>query len=200
MNFINQLLDFDLSLLQSARWLVWSQYASLVQVTGELVVFFWAGTLIGLWLYGVYKKDNEYKKNALTIFFTIVAVFGIYAIINLGLPKWRLGAMEIAGAIAPLIPHPTDNSFPSGHALFTGAFLVALLRYYRYNSSIVIIVVLVALITLVSRVIGGVHYPGDIIGGLVFGSVGAYFLRPVVDIFIGKTFPIFIKIASYIRL
>ena len=31
--------------------------------------------------------------------------------------------MEISGAIAPLIPHPVDNSFPSGHALFTAALL-----------------------------------------------------------------------------
>lgn len=200
MNIINTLLAFDLSLLQSARWLVWSQYAPVVQVTGEWIVVFWALFLVGLWIYGVYKKDNEYKKNALTIFFTIVAVFGIYAVINLGLPKWRLGAMEIPGAIAPLIPHPTDNSFPSGHALFTGAFLVALLRYYRYNSSITIMVALAALITLVSRVVGGVHYPGDIIGGLVFGSVGAYFLRPIIDTIVLKLSPIIIKVASFFRL
>ncbi len=53
--------------------------------------------------------------------------------INLALPKWRPGATEMAGAIAPLIPHPIDNSFPSGHALFTGALLAALYHYFPRN-------------------------------------------------------------------
>ena len=81
--------------------------------------------MVGLWIYGVYKKDNQYKAQALTIFLTVVSVFAIYAIINLGIPQWRPGAMSIPGAIAPLIPHPIDNSFPSGHAAFAAAATVA---------------------------------------------------------------------------
>lgn len=200
MNTINQLLALDLSLLQSARWLVWVQYARLIQIWGELIVFFWAGVLIGFWLYGVYKKDNEYKKKALTIFFTIVGVFWVYAVVNLGVPQWRPGAMEISGAIAPLIPHPADNSFPSGHALFAGALLVALLRYFRYYSCLVTSTTVLAIITLTARVIGGIHYPGDIVAGLLFWSIGAYFLRSGIDKLVRKVAPIFIKIASYIRL
>ena len=56
---------------------------------------------------------------ALHVFFTIVCVFIAYAVINLGIPQWRPGAIEAVHGIAPLIPHPIDNSFPSGHALFT---------------------------------------------------------------------------------
>lgn len=130
MNIINQLLALDLSLLQSARGWVWSEYAPIVQLTGEGIVVFWALFLVTLWLYGVFKKDNQYKIQALTIFLTVVSVFAIYAIINLGIPPWRPGAMSIPGAIAPLIPHPIDNSFPSGHALFSWAFLVALFRFF----------------------------------------------------------------------
>jgi membrane-associated phospholipid phosphatase len=73
----------------------------------------------------------------------------------------------MAGAIAPLIPHPIDNSFPSGHALFSGSLFVALFRYYRVNW-IIILALILAVITLAARMIGGVHYLGDILAGLVF--------------------------------
>ena len=108
--------------------------------------------LIGLWLYGVYHKNNEFKKTALAIFFTIVTVFILYAIINLGIPKWRPGAIEAVKGIAPLIPHPIDNSFPSGHALFTGALLFGLVQYLR-NTSLIILTIMIGAITLFARVV-----------------------------------------------
>ena len=152
MNIINQLLALDLSLLESARTLVSPEYALLVQIAGELVVIYGALFLVILWIYGVCRCDNEYKRIALAIFITIVSVFIVYAIINLGLPKWRLGATEIPGAIAPLIPHPIDNSFPSGHALFTGALLIALYHYYRRNW-LIVLTITIGLITLTARVL-----------------------------------------------
>ena len=199
MNIINQLLAFDLSLLVWARTLVSSEYARFVQISGELVVIYGAILLVVLWLYGVYRRNNEYKRISLAIFITILSVFVLYAIINLGLYKWRPGATEIAGAIAPLIPHPIDNSFPSGHALFAGALLIGLYRYLRY-SYLILLTLIIALITLTARVIGWVHYPGDIIAGLIFGMLFAYVLRPVVDRIVGTIAPIVIRIANWIRL
>ena len=196
---INQLLALDLSILEWARTLVSPEYAWLIQISGELVVIHGTILLVGLWLYGVYRRDNEYKRIALAIFFTIVSVFVLYAIINLGLHKWRPGATEIVGAIAPLIPHPIDNSFPSGHALFTGALLVALYRYYCRNWFI-LVTSLFWVITLTARVVGGVHYPGDIFAGLIFGMIFAYTLRPLVDCIVGFIAPIAIRIASWVRL
>lgn len=69
--------------------------------------------------------------------------------------------MTISGARA-LIPHPTDNSFPSGHALFVGALLVGLFRFFR-RTWLVSLVLILSVITLSARVVGGVHYPGDIL-------------------------------------
>ncbi|MBX9809421.1 phosphatase PAP2 family protein [Candidatus Gracilibacteria bacterium] len=199
MNILSSILEIDLSLLQSARQIIPMQYASYVQIAGELIVIYAAILLISLWIYGVIKGDNSYKKIALSIFYTIVLVFIFYAIINLGIPKWRLGAMEIPGAIMPLIPHPADNSFPSGHALFTGALLFGIVAYFR-KTSLIVATILIGLVTLVARVMGGVHYPGDIIGGLLIGIVCAYFLRHIVGFLILKTSDFLIKIASFIRL
>lgn len=199
MNIISWLLDLDLSLLLSARDLIAPEYAQYVQIAWEWIVLYWAIFLVLLWLYWVYIKDNEYKKTALSIFFTIVVVFSLYAIINLGVPQWRPGAIEAANGIAPLIPHPIDNSFPSGHALFTWALLFWIFSYFR-RSWILFSTIIVAIITLTARVVGWVHYPGDIIGWLIFGILGAHFLQPIVRLLISKLFPFFIRVANWIGL
>jgi undecaprenyl-diphosphatase len=184
----------------ASQHLIWPEYAMMIQILGELIVLWWAIFLVLLWLYGIYKKDILFKLTALRIFFLIVLVFSIYAIINLGLPQWRPGAMELSGADA-LIPHPTDNSFPSGHALFSAAMLVGIWKYFR-NGWIISITVLFALISTTARVIGGVHYPGDILGGFFFGWIGAVFLARIVENkkFQDTVFPIILRIASWIKL
>ncbi len=60
--------------------------------------------------------------------------------------------MELTGADA-LIPHPLDNSFPSGHALFMAALVVGIFRRFpRWD--ILLVTVLMGLITVSARVIG----------------------------------------------
>ncbi len=197
---LNQLLLFDLTLLENARGIVSPEYAFIIQFFGELVVFYWASLLVAIWLFGVYRKDNSYKQKSLAIFFTIISIFIVYAIINLGIPQWRPGATEaVRGGIAPLIPHPIDNSFPSGHALFTGALLFWIFRYFYYRW-IIVITIIVGVLTLTARVFGGVHYPGDIIAGLFISLTGAYMLRPIIDIFISRIAPFIIRIAGWIKL
>ncbi len=120
---LDSLLSLDTSLFLSTQSLIVQEYASIVQILGESIVIAAGFFLIILWLTGVKNKDNEYKKISLRIFSAIVGTFLLYSIINLGLPQWRTGAMELSGATA-LIPHPTDNSFPSGHALFSAALIV----------------------------------------------------------------------------
>ncbi len=166
---IQTLLDLDTSLLLEAQGIIPREYAKIIEILGESIVIFAVIFLIILWLYGTYKKNDTYKYTALGIFATIILTFIFYAIINLGLPKWRVGAMELTGATA-LIPHPTDNSFPSGHALFTAALLVGLWHLSR-KWSLIVGAIIFGIITASARVIGGVHYPGDIIGGWIFGTI-----------------------------
>jgi membrane-associated phospholipid phosphatase len=198
---LQSILSLDTSLLISARTLVGPEYALMIQLFGESVVVFVGIMLIGLWLYGVKTKDDEYKKNALRIFTTIILVFIVYGVINLWVPQWRPSPDEVAGGIAPLIPHPIGNSFPSGHALFSAATLVALWRYYR-NTCIIVLFVLLALMTTSARVIGGVHYPGDIVGGFFFGLFGAILLGEAVTsrVMEERIYPFFIRVGRWIKL
>ncbi len=62
-------------------------------------------------------------------------------------------------------------SFPSGHATFFFALAMAV---YLYNKKWGIGFFVAATIVAVSRVIAGVHYPSDILGGALLGVAIAY--------------------------
>lgn len=62
-------------------------------------------------------------------------------------------------------------SFPSGHATFFFAFATAI---YFYNKKWGIGFFIAAAVVTVSRVMAGVHYPSDIIGGAIIGVLVAY--------------------------
>ncbi|PIR69367.1 MAG: hypothetical protein COU47_03285 [Candidatus Niyogibacteria bacterium CG10_big_fil_rev_8_21_14_0_10_46_36] len=61
-------------------------------------------------------------------------------------------------------------SFPSGHAAFFFAFAAAI---YFYNKAWGVWFFVAALLISMSRVVGGVHYPVDVLGGAVVGIVSA---------------------------
>lgn len=66
--------------------------------------------------------------------------------------------------IKPLIDHVADASFPSSHTTF--AFVIAL-SYLFYKSKYAPIFILAAFWVAFARVYVGVHYPLDIIGGIL---------------------------------
>lgn len=200
MNF-QSLLDFDKNLLISLQGIIPSEYSFLVTILAESIVVWCAIFLVATWLYGTFQKNNEYKTRALQVFGLIVSVFVIYTVVNLCVPQWREHPHSfLNGAnITPLIPHPTDNSFPSGHALFSGAFIVAVFAYVK-NYFLIALTILLALITVCCRVLGGVHYPGDIVAGLFFGIIGALIFKPFVEKIVEQIAPFCIKIASFLKL
>jgi undecaprenyl-diphosphatase len=65
----------------------------------------------------------------------------------------------------------TASSFPSAHATFFFAMATAV---YLYNKKWGIIFFIAAILMTVSRVIAGIHYPSDVIGGAIIGIAVAY--------------------------
>lgn len=112
------------------------------------------------------------KREKLDIFWTIILSVGIA----------RFGITEIIRFFyhraRPFLTHQLHQlilenkwSFPSGHSAFFFAMATAM---YLYNKKWGIGFFIAALLMNVSRIIAGVHYPSDILGGMVVGIVVAY--------------------------
>ncbi|MBS9784451.1 phosphatase PAP2 family protein, partial [Candidatus Gracilibacteria bacterium] len=126
-------------------------------------------------------------------------VFGIYSLLNFGVPQWRESPQEVIGAVKALIPHPLDNSFPSGHALFFGAGLVGIFAFWR-RPTVIFVSILIGLLSNLARVFGAIHYPGDTIFGFLIGILGGILLLGVSKKITNLIFPFVLKIAKIFRL
>ena len=120
-------------------------------------------TLLFFWKYPRQKKFHIF----LTAFISAaVARFGITEIIRFLYHRPR-----------PFLIHQVNEvlssnewSFPSGHSAFFFAMAVAI---YFYNKKWGIAFFVAAILMNISRVIAGIHYPSDILGGMIVGSGAA---------------------------
>lgn len=84
----------------------------------------------------------------------------------------RIRPYDIEQALIPLIALPTDYSFPSGHT--TASFACALAFFQtlprRYGVAAIVLAALIAF----SRLYVGVHYPTDVLGGLLVAAVSSW--------------------------
>ena len=102
--------------------------------------------------------------------FTVLAALVIGALItNVGLKNMvaRIRPYDYTEAIHALLPPQSDFSFPSGHtcASFAAAFVCLKLLAGAWGKSAVVLAALIAF----SRLYLGVHFPTDILGGLLIG-------------------------------
>ncbi|MFI6239648.1 phosphatase PAP2 family protein [Micromonospora sp. NPDC050795] len=78
--------------------------------------------------------------------------------------------------IAGVCPPPGDWSFPSNHATIAGALAVTTLLLSRRLG---LVALPLAALGAFSRVFVGVHYPHDVIAGVLFGALVAVVLTPL---------------------
>ncbi len=74
-------------------------------------------------------------------------------------------------AINPLFYYGGYDSFPSGHATFFSALATALWFYHPRMGTVYFII---ALVIGFARVVSGVHFPIDIVGGFALGILTTY--------------------------
>ncbi|GMA50400.1 undecaprenyl-diphosphatase BcrC [Alicyclobacillus contaminans] len=121
-------------------------------------------------------KAEERKRHALVVSFCS----GVLAlVINVVISHiWFRPRPFVAlpkGSFTQLIPHPADASFPSDHTSGSFAFASGVagsqLRWVQYSFTIL------AVLTMIARVYVGVHWPTDVLAGLVVGLVAGRVMR-----------------------
>lgn len=79
--------------------------------------------------------------------------------------------------VTQLIPHAANQSFPSDHSTASMAMALGLLVFTRFRKTAWLLTCVAALIGF-SRIVAGVHYPLDVLGGFITAALGtllAYF-------------------------
>ncbi len=91
----------------------------------------------------------------------------------------RTRPFDVNTAVQLLVAKPQDYSFPSGHtaASFASVTALYLAGEKKMWKAALVLAVLIAL----SRLYLYVHYPTDIIGGVIFGSLSGYLGYKIVE-------------------
>lgn len=115
----------------------------------------------------------KYKKNGALIAILIIISVGLTDFVGNEMKDLigRLRPCKVFGDINLLVKCGSGKAFPSLHAANNFAMAFVLTRFFRNNAWI--FYTLASLIAF-SRVIVGVHYPLDILGGAVLGTLIAY--------------------------
>ncbi|MFJ9629309.1 phosphatase PAP2 family protein [Streptomyces sp. NPDC091280] len=138
---------------------VWSAYG-LALFAVLMVIGWWRARRVGA----------EAAVTALAVPLVVVAVYGIDTLLksvvreNRPCQKLRVVTLEAC-------PAPGDWSFPSNHATIAAAAAVALFFVSRRLGAVAAVA---ALAMAVSRVWVGVHYPHDVVAGLLVGTLLAF--------------------------
>lgn len=134
-------------------------------------------TLITLGILGVALIYGAiYKKKKLTTnTFQISLVIGISALISGGLKilLMRARPYKVLDSIHTPLVNSGGYSFPSGHTTEVFALAVAIFLLYK-NPLLRIIALIWAVFIAYTRMALGVHFPLDILGGIIIGSGVAY--------------------------
>jgi undecaprenyl-diphosphatase len=128
--------------------------------------------LIGLYMVSQYKDDQKYNLKIILLIFG-PAVIAILVATVFKLFFHQLRPFAELPSVVPLIDEK-GYAFPSGHATFFSALTIS---FFLFKPKIGAIFIFVALLIGISRVIAGVHYPFDILGGFALGGLTVYFSK-----------------------
>ena len=91
---------------------------------------------------------------------------------------WHRPRPFISHSVNLLLNHDNSGSFPSGHMTFLFALAAAV---YFYNKKIGWLLFILSFLAGVARVFAGVHYPSDILVGIIIGVFSAWLIKKIVQ-------------------
>lgn len=113
----------------------------------------------------MFRKNDKYKKAFILAIVSISIIFIILLTIS---QFWFQPRPFTTLQIKPLITFVPEPSFPSRH---TTILVILALSYAFYKSRFALLITVAAIWTGFARIFVGVHYPVDILGGLIVGLV-----------------------------
>jgi undecaprenyl-diphosphatase len=137
----------------------------------KYLIFIIVAVVLGL---AILKKDRIYKLMAFNAF---VAAGWAWVINNLiGLIYFRPRPFVNHEVLKLIQKSALEKSFPSDHVAISFAIAFAI---YFYNKKLGIIFLILALIVGLGRIFVGVHYPLDILGGIIVGLLSAFLAKRI---------------------
>lgn len=117
-------------------------------------------------LFLIFQNKNMLKREG----FTIAVALIIFSVLGLLILKPIIARPRpfVAQGVDILIKEPMGFSFPSGH---TGSSFAAASVIYFYNKKRGLLALILATLIAFSRMYLFVHYPSDIVGGLILGII-----------------------------
>jgi len=134
--------------------------------------------IVGLWLWG--QRENIGKQRELVSKTTNALLFAMTAAKTLSVlfPHAR---PFVEGFGYTFLQHAPDSAFPSDHGTAIFTFALAFLFWHRRWSGAILLAVGAGIAW--SRIYLGIHWPLDMLGGLLVGTLGCLFAQLVWNLF-----------------
>jgi membrane-associated phospholipid phosphatase len=130
------------------------------------------GLLLFLVLAAIGYRRGGGAGRALWVPGAMAVAYLVSALVKLAVGERRpCRTLPAVGHIVTACPPLGDYSFPSNHAVLAAAAAVAV---WRLDRTLGIVAVVNALVIAASRVYIGVHYPHDVVAGLLLGALVAW--------------------------
>lgn len=146
---------------------------SIVIFLAEYLVYFSLLAVPYLWL----RKE---KHDLIRILLTVVVAFAVSEALK---TYFAVPRPFVAEGFLPLVnvsPRDFYGSFPSGHTAFLAALGSAIFFTEKFPGTLVL---LLGVLVGIGRVLVGVHYPVDILGGFAIGVIVGGFFKALHEIF-----------------
>lgn len=128
----------------------------------------------------VYWLSRPRKERIELVIFACVAAIVTFIFVKLGASLYFDPRPFTTHAVAAIYPHAPDNGFPSDHTALTAVIAIVI---YNSSKKLGLVLGVLSLLVGVSRVLGNIHSPIDIVGSLVFALIGgvvASYITPVI--------------------
>ena len=129
--------------------------------------------LLGIVLIYMFKKNEQTRRLTKETIIAFLICTALFIVLKLIFQRPR--PFDAFNELIPLVNKPSDYSFPSGHT--ASAFICAFMVYDGLPKKYSILIMILAILVAFSRLYVGVHYPTDIIAGIVLAYIVYKFMK-----------------------